>query len=232
MNRLYKFVIYSIGIIAQLTARSAGIGLPDFFEDKVFSFWLGVNPNEINIPEHYSPAWGAIMKASGFLNNLRFFGNYDKSTVERMNEAGDVTFTDRRYDAGRDNIMKLIIQLFPSNTADHVDCLESVWNSPRNLGHFFQQRLESDKPQTLRHLAGLMLRAEVFRLSLNGQNPFIPAIPAIAHPKPVHSFFQKSYKINPPAWAHLGDISDQERDFLTDNFQYLLNKRMGIKGFN
>ncbi|MDR0640461.1 MAG: hypothetical protein LBF65_01865 [Holosporales bacterium] len=225
MQRLHKFTIYSIGMLIQLTVRSVGIELQDFLIDRTLNLWLGTTTN---IPEHYSPFWGVVMKNSGFLGNLRFLGNYNKSTVGRMSEENNVFLCDRRFDEGKDNIMKLIIQLFPSNASDSVDLLESVWDSPTTIGNFFRQRLESDKPQALQHLAGLMLKAEVFRLSLSGQNPFIPKIVELSGRKPVHEFYQHCHEIS----RRLISKDPDEQNDMLQILQYLLKRKMGLQNFN
>ncbi|MDR1234249.1 MAG: hypothetical protein LBJ92_03845, partial [Holosporales bacterium] len=192
---------------------------------------LGASSSENNIPDHCSLFWGMVMKASGFLSNLRFLGNYEKSTIMRARDDGGI-LTDRRFDVGGDSVMKLIIELFPSNTSGRADLLESSWDIPHNLGHYLGQTFKLDKTRAIRQSASLMLRAEAFRSSLFGVNPFIPSILQLVQPRSIHEFFQRNDTIKNSLWARVDGISDLERVELNQNSQYLLNKRMGLKGFN
>jgi hypothetical protein len=184
-----------------------------------FDLWFGTN--SLNIPVHYSPVWGIAIRDSNFLQHLRFSGNIRMSPPSRVIDSNIVS--DRRYDTGADNVAELLIQLFPSNASDLSETLEVSWNSSNNLGHFILNGLQSNKDQTLLQMASLLIKSEIFRLSLSGQNPFASQLIALLKSSPAHGFLPKLNAI---------PKSYQSSDDFRQNLKYLLNFRMGMRGMS
>ncbi|MDR1208474.1 MAG: hypothetical protein LBJ89_03925 [Holosporales bacterium] len=116
------------------------------------------------LPPEYSLFWGSLMRQSGYLENLRFSGNFIENTeMDPMRPE----FVHRRLDKGLDNISVLLIELYPSNSGRlEANGKHSFANSIRSLN--------SDERNSA--LAKLMIAAEVARLWVDGKDAFFEKI--------------------------------------------------------
>ncbi|MDR1034638.1 MAG: hypothetical protein LBL32_01740 [Holosporales bacterium] len=208
-------MISMIGIIETCSATQ----LYHHSDGSDFDPWLGLS--HLQLPIHYSPFWGGSMLSSNYLRNLRFFGNIKTSV--KFRHYGSNVFVDRRYDIGGDKVTELLIKLFPSNTSDSTATLEAHWNSSDNLGNFILNKLQQDKDGALGQMASLLVKAEIFRLSLSGKNPFVPGLLDLLKSAPAHQFLQKLNTF-PKSYKAADDVRQ--------NLKFLLNSKMGMSGIN
>jgi hypothetical protein len=126
MNNIFK-IGFLVGVLSCCFSSDARVGTQHFKIENnkgVLNMYVNESAENGDLPPYYLLFWGSVMRESGFLEKLRFNGNFIKSSETRDNNG--LTVVDRRFDKGQDDLESLIIALFPSNLGTG---LEATWRS-------------------------------------------------------------------------------------------------------